>query len=261
LKGPLLKTSDYFPMSKVAKIILGVCAVLLLIVIAAGIYLSRNLPHLVKEAVETTAPKTTGTPVTLGGVHFNFMTGTVTLSNFVVGNPPGFSTDHAFRFDKLKFQIDLATVFKKVIVIREFRIDDSNIIAEQKGSITNTNLRAIADHASHAMPPPESEPKNTKAAAKPKASPKLILKKLVFSNNTVDVVSEVIGPHKIKLPDIVLKDIGRAEGGLTPDQMTQRITQLVTQQVSDAVKEELKKVAREKGKEAVVDKIKSWFGK
>lgn len=243
-------------MSKLMKILVGIVGVLLLVFLGAGFYLSRNLPHFVKEAVETYAPKTTGTPVKLDAVGFNYMTGTVTLKHFVVGNPVGYSTDHAFQFDALKFRLDLSTVFKKVIVIREFRIDGANIIAEQQGSLTHTNLQDIADHAKSVSPP--EEPASAKSK---KHQPKLILDKLAFTDNTVDLVSESFGSRKIKMPDIVINDIGKKEGGLTPDQMTQRITQLVTEQVSNAVKDELKQMAIEKGKDTLMDKVKGWFGK
>jgi len=255
-------------MNKGIKIFLGVMLALFVLVAAAGLYLSRNLPHLVKQAVETYAPKTTGTPVKLGGVRVNFMTGTVTLKNFVVGNPKGYTSDHAFQFDGLQFSLDLSTIFHKLIVIREFSIEGANIIAEQHGSITHTNLQEIADHAQSitgaAETPVGTNVKDNNVKdnnAKGKAVRKLIVSKLAFTNNTVDMVSEALGSRKIKLPDIVLKDIGKSEGGLTPEQMTQRITQLVTAQVSDAVREELKKIAVEKGKDTVLDKVKSWFGK
>lgn len=240
-------------MTKTSKIILAALALLLLAIGAAGFYLSRNLPTIVKNAVETYAPQTTGTAVKLERVRFNFMTGSVTLKNFVVKNPRGYRSDHAFQFDGLVFRLDLSTVFKKVIVIREFSIDGANIIAEQRGLNTNTNLQQIAAYAQKANPPTQK--------SDPGVQQKLIVRQLVFANNTVDLVSEALGARKIKLPDIVLKDIGEQEGGLTPDQMTQRITQLVTAQVSNAVKAELKKLAVEKGKETVMDKVQSWFGK
>ena len=241
-------------MTKTTKIILGVAAVLLLAVISAGLYLSRNLPSIVKNAVETYAPQTTGTPVKLERVRFNFMTGSVTLKNFVVKNPQGYRSDHAFQFNGLVFRLDLSTVFKKVIVIREFSIDGANIIAEQRGLNLNTNLQQIAAHAQKANPPHADK-------SEPGMQRRLIVSQLVFANNTVDLVSEPLGSRKIRLPDIVLKNIGEKEGGLTPDQMTQRITQLVTAQVSNAVKAELKKLAIEKGKESAVEKIQSLFSK
>jgi len=242
-------------MNKTTKILLSLLATVLLVIAAAGFYLSRNLPHMVKEAVETYAPKTTGTPVKLGGVGFNFMTGSVTLKNFVVGNPPGYHSDHSFQFDHLLFQISLPTVFDKIIVIRHFNIDHVNIIAEQHGSITHTNLQEIADHAESVS----GSSDNTAPKNKSARQPRLIVSKLAFTNNTVDLVSEALGSRTIKLPDIILTDIGKKEGGLTPDQLTQRITQLVTAQVSDALKDELKKVAKEKAKDTVLDKIKSMF--
>jgi hypothetical protein len=240
-------------MNKTSKIIAGLSGVLLLGVIASGFYLSRNLPVIVKKAVETYAPKTTGTAVKLNRVRFNFMTGSVTLKNFVVKNPKGYKSDHAFQFDGLVFRLDLSTVFNKIIVIREFSIDGASIIAEQRGLNARTNLQEIADYAQRAKPAPAKSNKNK--------GPRLIVSRLVFSDNTVDLVSESLGARKIKLPDIVLKDIGKKEGGLTPDQLTQRVTQLVTAQVSNAVKDELKRMAVEKGKESMIDKMNSWLGK
>lgn len=239
-------------MTKTKKIIFSLSALLLLAVLATGFYLSRNLPAIVKKSVETYAPKTTGTTVKLERVRFNFMTGSVTLKNFVVKNPKGYKSDHAFQFDGLVFRLDLSTLFKKVIVIREFSIDGASIIAEQRGFNTRTNLQQIADYAQRANPASASKSKKGKQQ-------KLIVSKLVFSNNTVDLISESLGEQKIKLPDIVLKDIGKQEGGLTPDQMTQRITQLVTAQVNKAVVDELKNMAVEKGKDSVMGKVKSWF--
>jgi len=243
-------------MNKTAKFIVGLTAVLLFSAVVTGFYLSRHLPSIVKQAIETYGPKTTGTPVKLDRVRFNFITGSVTLKNFVVSNPKGYTTNHAFQFDDLVFTLDLSTVFKKVIVIRRFNIDGASIIAEQRGSITHTNLKEISDHAD-IVNAADDKANNKKFGMQQK----LIVSHLIFSNNTVDLVSETFGSRKIKLPDIILNDIGKKEGGLTPDQMTQRITRLVTIQVSNAVQEELKKMAVEKGKDTAISKVKSWLGK
>ena len=242
-------------MAKTLKMTAVILLSLLLVLLAGGLYLSRNLPDIVKKSVATYGPATTGTAVSLGSAGFNFLSGSIVLKRFVVGNPEGYKTSHAFRFERLALGVDLSTVLDKVIVIREFSIKGAKIIAEQRGSWSvRTNLQEIADHARRASPP--SSASNNKSSS---AGPKLMVKKVTIAATRVQLVSEAYGERVIQLPDMEFTNVGKKEGGLTPDQLTQRLTQLVTKAVNEAVMAELKKIAKEKGKEKLSEKIKSWF--
>lgn len=245
-------------MSKPLKALIISLLVIVVVLVGIGTYISMNISTLVRDAVETQGSRTTGTPVRLGSAHFVFLTGRVGLSNLVIDNPDGFKTPHAFRMKSLVMAVDLPTVFDEVIVINEFGIDGAQITAEQVGTSLKTNLQVIADHAKAANPPDPS--KNRSNADKP---PRLIVKRLALTANRVDLVSEQWGDRQVSIPDIVLKDLGKKEGGLTPDQLSQQVLQAMTREINRAVRHELEAIAKEKARDTITGKIKeklgSWF--
>jgi len=240
-------------MSKILKIVLSTVAIVLLLLVGSGVYLSRNLPDIIKGIVEKEAPQVTGTDVTLGGVQIIYGTGRVVVKDLVIKNPTGFSSPHAFWLHKLVFQISIPSVFQDVVVIDELSIENANIIAEQAGNSLKTNLQVIADHAKSATgnaknPPSDSAPK------------KVIIREFRFTGNSIDLVSEQWGDRTIAIPDLVLNDIGKKkEGGLTPDQLSQHIIKLVTRQANEAAKEELRELAKSTITGKIKDKLGGFF--
>jgi len=239
-------------MGKLLKVVLSTVAIVLLLLLGSGVYLSRNLPEIIKGIVEKEAPQVTGTDVTLGGVQIIYGTGRVVVKDLVIKNPTGFSSPHAFWLHKLVFQISIPSVFRDVVVIDELSIENANIIAEQAGNSLKTNLQVIADHAKNAT----GNAKNSPSDSAPK---KVIIREFRFTGNSIDLVSEQWGDRTIAIPDLVLNDIGKKEGGLTPDQLSQRIIKLVTRQANEAAKAELKELAKNTITGKIKDKLDSIF--
>jgi hypothetical protein len=245
-------------MKKALKIVLVVFVALLLLLVGFGVYLGRNLPSIIKTVVEEQAPKVTGTEVSLGGVQIIYGTGLVVVKDLIIKNPPGFTSPHAFWLHKLAFQINIPSVFQDVVIIDEFTLEKINIIAEQVGTSLETNLQVISDNAKASTPASSKQSKG--ATSTPSKPVKLIIKEFRFVANSVELLSEQWGGRTIAIPDIVLKDIGAKENGLTPDQLSQRIIQLITRHANDALKVELKRLAKEKAKESITGKIKEKWG-
>lgn len=241
-------------MGKILKAVLSTVVVVLILLVGSGAYLSRNLPEIIKSAVEKEAPLVTGTEVTLGGIQIIYGTGRVAVKDLVIKNPSGFTSPQAFWLHKLVFQISIPSILEDVVVIDEFSIENAKIIAEQAGSSLKTNLQVIADHAKSARASTKKSPASGPAAKK------IIIKQFRFTGNSIDLVSEQWGDRAIPIPDLILNDIGVKEGGLTTDQLSLHIIKLVTQQANEAAKDELKRVAKQTIGSKIKDKLSSFLG-
>lgn len=241
-------------MSKILKVILGVVGVTLLLLVGAGVYLSRNLPQIIKDVVESQAPQITGTDVTLAGVQIIYGTGRVIVQDLVIKNPVGFRSSHAFWLNKLVIQINIPSVFEDVLVIDELAIEKANIIAEQTGSSLETNLQVIANSSKN------TGDRSKKASTSETPAKKIIIREFRFTGNSIDLISQQWGNRTIPVPDLILKDIGAKEGGLTPDQLSQRIIKMVTRQANQAAKNELKRLAKDTLGGKIKDTLSSFLG-
>lgn len=240
-------------MRKFVKVLGGILLTFLLLVAGVSIYVSINIGSIARNAIETQGSKTTGTTVKLGGAHFIFLTGRIGLSDLVIGNPAGFKTPEAFRMKSLVLHVSLPTLLDEVVVIREFSIDGARITAEQAGTSLKTNLQVIADHARSARGPAPAKSRDTKPV-------KLVIEQMTLSDNQVELVSDQWGKRQLAIPDMTFRNLGRSEGGLTPEQLSQRIMVLVTREANRAVRQELQVIATEKVKEGVSSKLREKMG-
>jgi hypothetical protein len=236
--------------------ILGV--LLLLVVLALGgaaFYLSQNINRLITDTVETSASATTGTPVTLGAVNVALQKGRVELGDLVVANPSGFNTSHAFRLDNFSIQLDLGTLMDEVIYLDELTIDGANVIAEQQGMSKETNLHVIQGNVNkHAA---QSGGASTEGEAKPEI--KLVVRSLNIVNTQGSLVSEKAGELTLAIEDYNGTNVGEAQGGMTPDQLSEHIINQITSRSRDAAAAELQERIKKKFGEKIKDKFNSLF--
>lgn len=238
---------------KAGKWLLGIVGV---IVVVAGILIFgvlSNLDGIVKQLVEKVGSDVTKVEVTLDSASIKLMDGRGELKGLTLGNPSGFNSDYLFDLKNIVLAIDSASLTKTVYVINEIKVDGAKLIAEQKGGTTNlqTLLKGMKSGTdkTKADKPKDEKPQETDADIK------LAVERLTLENNALTLITEQWGEHKINMPTIVLKQLGSAKQGLTPEQLTNEIVSQVTRQVEKQVTQELKKLAEKELKEKAKEKL------
>lgn len=241
------------------KVLLGIAVVLLLAIGGGAWWLYSSLDSLVASAIRTYGPEITGVSVRIASVKIVPADGSAALRGLVVGNPNGFKTDRALSLGEISMKLDIASLTKDVILIREISITKPDVTYEHASG--GSNLEVIQRHVEKYV----AEKTGGKSAAKDKdPGKKLVIEHVYIKDGRVNVSAEILKGKAmtVPLPDLHLTDIGKKSNGATTGEATKEvlgaITQSVTKSVSslnlggmvDSVK---------KGAAAVGDKIKGLF--
>lgn len=214
----------------VKKIILGI-ALLLFIAIGGGIYyLLTNLDAIVKMAIEKYGSEAIKTQVRVEKVRIKLQEGSASISGLTIANPPGFAAPYAFSLNDISVGIDINSLTGDVIVIREIGIAAPQVFFEMNAD-KKTNLNELSKNlGSSAETPPADE--------KPGTEPKLIISKAELSGAELQatVVPLDNKQYQLKLPTIIMKNLGGPNGAPPAEIAKQMLDQLL-----DRVKAEIKK--------------------
>jgi len=253
-------------------VVLAIVAVLVLVSSAGAI---------IKSTIETVGSKATQTAVTLDEVDLSLTTGAGELKGLSIGNPEGFETDSAFEMGLIRVAIDTSTIGSDVVVVNEIVIDRPRVTYEIDKSFS-TNIGTIQANVDAFVkglvgkgggePAPE-EP----ASEEPASQTKVIIEKLAVRGGRVTIAASFLGSKGagVDLPEVNLTDIGKDDGGATPEEVAATILDAITsgvlEAVSDAniegVSDTAKKALDDVGKQAegLLEKaggaIKDLFGK
>lgn len=224
-------------MSRGFKIAGGIVGVIVIAVVAVFIYVYSNLDSIVKDAVEKYGPRYTGVTVKLAKVELSPESGEGKLSGLIVGNPPGYKTDSAFKLGRIEMKVDLASLTSDTIVIKSIVIDGPDVTYEfgEGGSnidvIKNNVQKAAGGSGSGA--PAAAESKEDEGGGK-----KMVIDSLVISNGHVSISHPLLEGKKIGagLPTIRLKDIGKGKkDGASPAEVVAKVMDALDKQISTAV--------------------------
>lgn len=116
--------------SKTVKIISGIIGAIVVVVAIIGVFVFAG--DVIKTAVEEIGPQLTKAEVKLEKVDLSLASGEAALTGLMIGNPSGFQTPHAFKLGNIGVKIDIASIGKDTIVIKEILIDAPDVIAEFK---------------------------------------------------------------------------------------------------------------------------------
>ena len=204
-------------------------AIVLVLVAAIGggpWWLHGNLDGLVKSAIEEHGSKMTQAKVRVGAVELKTTDGRGAIRDLVVGNPAGFRTPHALKAGEIAVEIDLATLTKDVVHVKRIAITAPDVIYEKGDAMTNFD--ALQKHIADYLGPQKKD-------AEP--GRKLIVDELSIRNARAQASAAFMQGKTVSvpLPDIVLRDIGKAKGGVTPGELGQAVTDALKQRLSAAV--------------------------
>ena len=183
--------------------------ILLVACIAVYVGLDFFLGSIVRASVNGFGPKLTGTTVQLGSASISPLTGSGTLHNLDVGNPPGWSDQSAFSLGRVHIKVEPFSIFRDHIVIDEIIID---------GPVFNYETKVVSSNIKDLLKQIDSFSGSKDAGAIPAAKNgqpiKFVVKKFRMTNGMARLgVGDAGLP--IPLPPISIDDLGVKEGGIT----------------------------------------------
>ena len=207
-------------MKKLAAALLVLCA----IAGAVLYWLSGNLDGLIKNAIAHYGKAMTKAEVAVGSVNIAPADGKGAISDLVIGNPPGFKTAHAMKVGRIELEVDAASMPKDVIVIRRIAIQAPDVIYEKGDAMTNFD--AIQKNIAAYLGPKKQG----------KGGTRLIIEELTLCNARAQASAGFMGGKtvSIPLPDISLKNVGKAKGGISPGELGQEIANALKAKLSVA---------------------------
>ena len=213
---------------------LGVGLIVLIIIVIVYVY--SSLDSLIKAAVEKVGSKITQVEVQLDEVEVSITSGQGTLRGLTVGNPEAFETENAFRLGEISLKIDVGTVTKDTVVIKEILISAPQVTYEfgPKGS----NIDAIRRNVAAFM---ATQRRGSKGESKPKDGDdegrKLIIEDLYVREGKVMVSASMLKGKTLSasLSNIHLTDIGKNKGGATAGEVVEKVLDSIGQSAKNAV--------------------------
>ena len=254
---------------KSSKIILVTVTAVVIVAVAAGVFLFSSLDGLIEAGIEKAGTQVTQTRVEVGGVKLTLSSGEGTISNLQVDSPAGFSRKQIFTLGEVTVAVDPKTITEKVIVIDKVIIKAPQIFYEinDKG---DSNLDVLKKNVQQATASMKSSEKTEEAGE----GVKLIIRKFVIEGAEVDARIAALGGKDLSanIPRIQLNDLGKDSGGATAGEIAEKVTKVLISKTTTAVAElgvqqylgksadEAKAEIERKAKETITDKLGDQIG-
>jgi len=200
------------------KTLLGLLGVVLIIVAGAAFWLFNSLDALVQAGIEKFGPEVTQVSVKVGSVRLDPANGEGEISGLRLGNPKGFKTESALKVGTIRLRMDPTSIAGDVVLIHEVIIQSPDVTYES-GAAGN-NLETIQKNI-------ESYVARFSGARKDDTAPKkkLIIENLYIRDARVNVNTALTIGQTVSspVPDLHLRDIGKREGGASPDEAMKQV--------------------------------------
>lgn len=191
----------------------------MLLLVAGSFWLTHNAAQLLANAITTLGSEALGVPVRAASADLEPSKGKGRLNQLQIGQPPGFGKGHALEAAIIGLQIDTATLTAPVIHLHEILVDAPRIVYVKRGE--ENNFEVIAAMARERAGESRGDGK------------RLIIDRLVIRGGQVTARDLAIpaAPLSLQLPDLVLSDIGKKQGGATPGEVGRIVSQALTQRL------------------------------
>jgi hypothetical protein len=226
------------PPRKKKGILKWVFLIILLIILGGGAFLYINLNRIVRSVVDKQSAAQLNVPTKLGGANVNIFGGDVSLSDFTVGSPEGFSADRMLSLGEVSVASSLSDLRGDPVKVESINIVRPRMVIEMKGK--DFNIKKFVDQLPAGETKPADEEKPLKLAI---GSLKVEGAEVVFRPDA-GVLSSIPGlkadsiklkpEYNLVIPNIELKNIGTAEGTNNGAAVKDVVTLLITEMASKA---------------------------
>lgn len=207
------------------KLLLALAALFLVLIAGGAYWLHGNLDGLVQAAIGKYGSAMTGATVQVAGVKIKATDGQGTIKGLLVGNPAGFKTPYAVKADSIELEVDVASLTKDVVLVKKIVVLSPEVIYEKGDTMTNVDALQ-ANIARYLGPSTNSRP-----------GKKLIVQEFTIRGAKAQASAAFMNGKTVTvaLPDLHLRDLGKAKGGLTPGELGLEITNAVEKRLTGAV--------------------------
>jgi hypothetical protein len=122
------------------KLLLKIALSLLGLAVAGIVVIFIFLDAIIGKGIEAGCTKALGVETSVGLVRVGLLTGTFSVGNLKIANPPGFETDHFFSLDRLHFELPHESLREETIVVRLLEIDGVDVSLETVDKKTNYDV-------------------------------------------------------------------------------------------------------------------------
>ena len=233
---------------------LAVALAILLVLAGGAAWLAfHSLDVIVKMALEHYGPGVTGVKVDVGEVRISPRDGQGVVRALELGSPRGFSAPRAARFGEIRVALDPATLTEPVVRIRSLTIEAPQITYERSGRASNldaiqASIQAYARKAG-AGEAAGGEPRSQKK--------RFIIERLAIRGGRVTMTNPALRGQGIgfDIPDILLRDVGRRENGVTASEAAAIVADALQQRIAQKLLTNIDALRRG-GVEGAVDALR-----
>ena len=210
---------------------------IVLIAMVVFYFVFSSLDSLIIAAVEKFGSQITQTEVRLKEAKVSVTSGEGVLRGLSMGNPKGFKTENALRLGEISLKLDVRTVTKDPVVIKEIVISAPQVTYElgPNGSNIDAIKRNINAYVGKGKDKPKE--KGTAKNGEKKEGRKLVIEHLYIRNGKISIGSTLMQGKTLSapLPDIHLTDIGKKKGGATAGEVAEKVFDSISIGVRSAV--------------------------
>ena len=202
------------------KIFLGI----LIVLIALAVVVILLIDPIAKNVLEKGAPLVLGTNVSVERIHIEPFKLRVEITDLVIDNPSeSYSSDYAIKLGDIVADVELATVTKDKIRIKEMTLQDVDVVYETY--VISSNLQDILDNVKKLDTAEKKEKAEEKKEGGKEEKEKTLQVDLIELDNvgvTVQAKGAAAGlPIKVSIDP--MGPLGEGEEGITPIGLSLRI--------------------------------------
>jgi hypothetical protein len=207
---------------------LGIAVLVVLVLVGGAVFwLHSGLDGLVRDAIAKYGSEMTQAKVTVGQVKISALNGEGTIANLVIGNPKGFKSAHAFSVGEFTLIVEPKSITGDVVTVKKIAIIAPDVMYEKGDAMTNFD--AIQKNIAAYLGP--SDGKSAKGGKK------LIVAELTIRGAKAHGSAALLPGRSIDvpLPDLTLRNLGKAKGGVTPGELSLEIVGALEKQLINAI--------------------------
>ncbi|MEE3241343.1 MAG: hypothetical protein VX231_10295 [Pseudomonadota bacterium] len=223
------------------KILLKISIAIAILTTLILLLLINNIDGLIKSTINDRGESLFGVPIAVADVDVNLISGQVTLTDFSVKNPVGFSAVNAISVASLSIDVAPLSFSDFIVIIDSIEINGAHVNAEQKGKRLNLDVLRRKLSGEQSVADSSADIDSTKSL------PDVAIAKFELSSALISVQSTQLGQTTLHVPSIIVNDIGQPDKGVSVDEAMRLILNHLLEQLRQQLKLEVldKAVERE----------------